>query len=238
MVTTLYLVRHGETEGSGQMRYKGSIDVPMSENGFEQIRSTSAFIKEHLNEASHANYLYDIHRSSGKEKNFADQPNPIDTANETIKLNAVYTSGLSRAATSARIIAGPSGLTPVVLQDLRERHFGIWEGMSFLEINKMHPETFNAWAENPLRFSPTGGESTIEVRDRVIKALDSILNRHQNEHIAVVAHGGVNRIILCHVLGIPLENIFRIEQDFAAVNVIEFWDRYPVVKLLNGGARG
>jgi alpha-ribazole phosphatase len=53
-----------------------------------------------------------------------------------------------------------------------------------------------------------------------------------------VAHGGVNRIILCHIMGIPLENIFRIEQDYGAVNIIEFWDKYPVVKLLNGGTDG
>ncbi|MBI4685856.1 MAG: histidine phosphatase family protein [Nitrospirae bacterium] len=54
--------------------------------------------------------------------------------------------------------------------------------------------------------------------------------------MAVVAHGGVNRIMLCHFLGIPLENIFRIEQDFGSVNIIEFSDKYPVVKLMNGFA--
>jgi alpha-ribazole phosphatase len=43
----------------------------------------------------------------------------------------------------------------------------------------------------------------------------------------------VIRVLLCEMLGIPLENIFRIEQSFAALNVIEIWD-YPVVKLING----
>jgi len=52
--------------------------------------------------------------------------------------------------------------------------------------------------------------------------------------VAIVAHGGVNRIVLCHILGIPLENIFRIEQDYAALNIVEFWEKYPVMKLLNG----
>jgi alpha-ribazole phosphatase/probable phosphoglycerate mutase len=42
----------------------------------------------------------------------------------------------------------------------------------------------------------------------------------------------ITRIILCELLGIPLENIFRVEQDFAALNVIEMWD-YPVVKHIN-----
>ena len=107
--------------------------------------------------------------------------------------------------------------------------------MTFTEIKENYPKEFEAWAGNPLRYSPVDGESTVEVRERAVKAVDSLLSNHNSEHIAIVAHGGVNRIILCHIMGIPLENIFRIEQDFAAVNIIEFWEKYPVVKLINGG---
>ena len=53
------------------------------------------------------------------------------------------------------------------------------------------------------------------------------------ENIAIVSHGGIIRIILCHLLGIPLENIFRIEQDNGALNIVEFYDNYPVAKLIN-----
>lgn len=239
MVTTLYLVRHGETEGSEVKRYKGSIDVPLSEKGIEQIKKVAGFIKK-------------------------------VGANNRLPLQSVYSSPLSRALKSAEIISEPFGLTPIVMADLRERGFGIWEGMSFNEIKDKYPEEFEAWADNPLKYSPIGGESTIEVRDRVINALNKIINNHNSQgtvhitppclpldkgrlggvsgvvesglspsiNIAIVAHGGVNRIILCHVMGIPLENIFRIEQDNAAVNIIEFWERYPVVKLLNGVVRG
>ena len=107
--------------------------------------------------------------------------------------------------------------------------------MTFNEIKEKYPEEFEAWANNPLRYSPIKGESTIEVKDRTIPSLTKILDNHKGENIAVVAHGGVNRIILCHFLGIPLENIFRIEQDYAAVNIVELWDKYPVIKLINGG---
>lgn len=196
MVTTLYLIRHGETEGSEIKRYKGSIDVPLSERGIAQIRSASVFIN-------------------------------------SSKLSAVYCSPLSRALKSAEIIAEPHGLNPLIMPDLRERSFGVWEGMSFDEIKKQYPDEFKAWADNPLRFSPVGGENTLEVRDRVLQSLDKILKKHNGESISIVAHGGVNRVILCDIMGIPLENLFRIEQDFAAVNVIEFWDTYPVVKGLN-----
>jgi alpha-ribazole phosphatase/probable phosphoglycerate mutase len=196
MVTTLYLIRHGETEGSEVKRYKGSIDVPLSERGIAQIRSASVFIN-------------------------------------SSKLSAVYCSPLSRALKSAEIISEPHGLNPVIMPDLRERSFGVWEGMSFDEIKKQYPDEFKAWADNPLKFSPVGGENTLEVRDRALQALDNILKKHNGESISIVAHGGVNRVILCDIMGIPLENLFRIEQDFAAVNVIEFWDTYPVVKGLN-----
>jgi len=148
------------------------------------------------------------------------------------ELKAVYCSGLSRAVKSAEIIAEPFGIKPVVVGELKERNFGAWEGMSFDEIKEKYPGAFGAWADNPLRFSPMGGESTIEVSERAIKIFNELTGRHEGECIAIVAHGGINRVILCDLLGIPLENIFRIEQDYAAVNVIEKWD-YPVIKHLN-----
>ena len=76
------------------------------------------------------------------------------------------------------------------------------------------------------------GESTLEVKERAMKTFNEIVSEHEGESIALVAHGGINRVILCELLGIPLENIFRIEQDFAALNIIELWD-YPVVKHIN-----
>ncbi|NOZ70241.1 MAG: histidine phosphatase family protein [Deferribacteres bacterium] len=148
------------------------------------------------------------------------------------KLKAVYSSCLGRAVKSAEIIAGPHGIQPVVVEGLKERNFGAWEGMTFDEIRRTDPGAFKAWAEDPLRFSPPGGESTIDFSNRALKAFNAIVSAHPGDSIAVVAHGGINRVILCHLLGIPLENIFRIEQDFAALNIIEFWD-YPVVKLMN-----
>jgi alpha-ribazole phosphatase/probable phosphoglycerate mutase len=148
-------------------------------------------------------------------------------------LSAVYCSDLNRARKSAEIIADPYGITPVTVRDLRERSFGIWEGMSFDEIQEKYPQEFNAWAGNPLKFKPMQGESTIEVESRALHIFNEILEKHCGESIAIVSHGGINRVILCHVLGIPLENIFRIEQDFGALNIIEFHDSNPVVRLMN-----
>ena len=242
MVTTLYLIRHGETVGSEIKRYKGSIDVPLSEAGIAQVKEVSAYIANRLRLygiMNHKSYLNDIHASP------PDMPDDKEA-----KLSAVYSSNLSRAVRSAEIIAGPHGLEPVIVPDLRERSFGVWEGMAFNEIKDRYPSEFEAWASDPVKYSPVNGESTIEVCDRAIRALDGIVSKHSagstdrkpsegpDDSIAIVAHGGVNRIILCHLMGVPLENVFRIEQDNAAINIIEFWERYPVIKLLNGGPVG
>ncbi len=229
MVTTLYLIRHGETEGSETKRYKGSIDVPLSAFGIRQIELTAAFVTDHVKSAVRSrqlSYLRDIHTTAS------------DGSEEAGALKAVYTSDLRRAVKSGEIIAAPHGVDVIAVPELRERNFGIWEGMSFTEIRDQYPEEFNAWAENPLKYSPVGGESTTDMSKRVIVALEEVVSAHAGQTVAIVAHGGVNRIILCHVLGMPLEHIFRIEQDNAAVNVIEFWDNYPVVKLINGVFHG
>jgi alpha-ribazole phosphatase len=148
-------------------------------------------------------------------------------------LAAVYSSPLSRALESARVIAMPHGLTPIVDYNLRERHFGIWEGLTFDEISRKYPLEFQRWAENPLEHSPIGGESSREVRDRIMPAVETIVSSHAGERVAIVGHGGVNRIILCELLGMPLEHMFRIEQDNAAVNIVEFHEKYPSIRLVN-----
>lgn len=228
MVTTLYLVRHGATEGSNMKRYTGSIDVPLSEEGIEQARKAALLVMEHLaNSASSRNgsYLKDIH---GKEIGMCAD------SGEAHRLSAVYCSDLARTVKSAEIIAQPYGLIPMESPHLRERSFGIWEGMTFLEIKEKYPDEFASWASNPVEYGPIEGESTLKVKERVVPELERIVKNHTGRNIAIVAHGGINRIVLCHILGMPLENIFRIEQDFGALNIIEFWDKYPVVKLLNG----
>jgi alpha-ribazole phosphatase len=215
-MTKVYLIRHGETEGAESRRYKGHIDVPLSENGIEQIKKVADFI------AGAGPCACPI---QGRPQRVA----PADHI-----LTAVYCSDLSRAIRSAEIVAEPHGLKPVIVEGLKERSFGVWEGMTFDEIKEKWPDAFNSWAANPLQFSPMGGESTMEVRERALKAFDEITGRNKGRDIAIVSHGGVIRVLLCELLGMPLENIFRIDQDYAALNVIELWD-YPVVKLINGG---
>ncbi len=75
-----------------------------------------------------------------------------------------------------------------------------------------------------------------ELRKRVLPALERIIDRHSGEHVCIVAHGGVNRVILADAMGLGLENFFRIEQDYGGLNIIDYFqDGLRVVKMLNGG---
>lgn len=228
MVTTLYLIRHGATEGDDEKRYKGSIDLPLSKKGAEQINKTLNFI---------ISYAQKVRLE--KQRNFLLEKNIKLTEEEDNKrplISAVYTSPLQRAVKSAEILARPFDLKPIELPELTERNFGLWEGMTYLEIREKYPLEFERWAKDPITYSPPMGESTLEVSSRVLKTIEKISKNHKNnnENIIIVAHGGVNRILLCHFLGMPLENIFRIDQDHGSVSIIELWERYPVVKLING----
>jgi len=212
MVTTLYLVRHGVTVGDEPRRYKGSIDIPLSEEGRQQALKTAAFI-----------------RNDAERRILLAEQQGLPPAH----VEALYTSPLSRALQTAEEICSVFGIQPSICPEFRERHFGVWEGMTFYEIQKKYPDEFAAWARNPLDHAPVGGETTRQVEERCIQPLKNLVDQHKGNSLIIVAHGGVNRVMLCHIIGLPLEHLFRLEQDNAAVTIIEFWDHYPVLKLLN-----
>src|SRR4030065_2544140 len=109
MVTTLYLIRHGATEGSETKRYKGSIDVPLSEKGIEQIKGTSVFIQNMIQEAGCNPPLSPLPKGGIKRGDHESCTMHCTSS----KLSAIYCSPLSRALKSAEIIAEPHGLTPI-----------------------------------------------------------------------------------------------------------------------------
>ncbi len=149
-------------------------------------------------------------------------------------LSAIYSSNLQRSIESARILAEMSGLRPRVVPDLREIGFGVWEGLTYEQILERYPEELSAWKKAFNRRRPPGGESMATLRKRVLRALDEILAGHKDgERLAIVAHGGVNRVILCHFLGLPLNRIFSLGQQHGAMNVIELRDGRAVVRVLN-----
>ena len=105
--------------------------------------------------------------------------------------------------------------------------------MSVDEVNEKYPGEIERRFQTIAHSRVDGGESLQELHDRVVPVIEELASRHAGETIAAVCHGGVNRIILCHLLGIPWEKIYRIKQGFAALNVVAFYPDNAVVELVN-----
>jgi broad specificity phosphatase PhoE len=150
-------------------------------------------------------------------------------------VTAVYSSDLIRSAKGGEIIATSLGLGSTAVRTLRERGVGAWEGMTAEEIERQFPEEYRAWRAGFLTYRPPQGESVFDVRDRVLPAYRELVQAHAGQEIALLLHGGVNRIILADALGLDLLHLFRLDQSFGAFNIIEYFeDGGAVVRLLNG----
>ncbi len=152
-----------------------------------------------------------------------------------IPLTAVYSSDLSRSAFGAHLIGDAHGLQPVQDARLRELHIGDWEGLAWDEIQQRWPEAWQARLDDLVNVAPPRGESLLQMAQRVRPVIAELLAQHRGEEIAVVAHGGVNRIILLDAIGAPLTRMFHIEQSYGCRNIIDYFsDSYTTVQLLNG----
>lgn len=108
------------------------------------------------------------------------------------QITAVYSSDLGRAHQTAQSIAQATGIPVVPDEGLRERSFGIFEGKTFDEIHETWPEHAQNWRKRiPEWQPPEGGESLLELRERVTRTMHSLAARHPGQQIVVVAHGGV-----------------------------------------------
>ncbi len=150
-------------------------------------------------------------------------------------LDAVYSSDLSRARESARILAEERGLPVIEDPAFRELSMGAWEGAPVDDLSRREPAALRHWWKDPVCSAPPNGESLRDLACRVLPALERLVRRHAGQTVALVAHGGVNRVILLHHLEAPLEAFHRISQDHACVNRIRFYrDGAWVVELVNG----
>ncbi len=148
---------------------------------------------------------------------------------------AVYCSDLSRCVDGATLLAAGYDLQPITNPELREIDAGDWQGMTWDEILKKHPKLWKKRLKDIVNIPFPNGENLLDVAKRIRPVIQELVDKHQGEEIVVVAHGGVNRIIMLDAIGAPLESLFSIEQDFGCLNSIDYYaDGNSVVRLLNG----
>ncbi len=154
-----------------------------------------------------------------------------------IKLTAVYSSDLQRARLTAEAIARAQKPRQKVnaWPEFRELNLGAWEGLTYADIDKRWPGALEQRMEDLAGYRIEGGESLEDLAARVIPAFRRMVEENPTgSNICLVGHAGVNRVILSRLLGAPLEYIFRLDQQYAALNLIEFFpDGLPLVCRIN-----
>ncbi|HUA99299.1 MAG TPA: histidine phosphatase family protein [Terracidiphilus sp.] len=140
---------------------------------------------------------------------------------DDVPFSLVCSSDLSRSQRTARIIAGNRTERIRPCPAFREISLGAWEGFAFKEIESRFPEEYAARGRDLENWSPPGGESFADCRARVLPALKELLDGAEG-NVLLVAHAGVNRLILCDALGIPTANLMSIGQDYGCVSILEY----------------
>ena len=149
-------------------------------------------------------------------------------------VDAIYSSDLHRAMTTAEVIASRFNLEIIPVKEFREINFGIWEGKEFEVIAKEDPAGFKKFFLQPDMLIFKDGETFAEVQNRAMTMLKRIVHdAGENKHIVIVTHGAVIRTIMAAILEMPLRKIWTIKQHNTAVNILRVDDGAFSLELLN-----
>jgi len=142
-----------------------------------------------------------------------------------LPLDAIYASPMKRTRETARLVAGPRKLEPIIDADLREIDHGRWEGLTRKEVEAKFGEEYGNWEQDPFTFAPEGGESGLSVMARALPVLRSIVVRHPDQSVAVISHKATIRLLLSSLLGIDARGYRdRLDQAPACLNILDFKD--------------
>lgn len=151
----------------------------------------------------------------------------------TEKIDAIYTSNLRRASATAEIIASCHQLAVITCAELHEINFGKFEGLTFKEISQLYPELVKVWLTRDLTFRYPGGESIADLNNRVIKFLDRLEQHTPEETVLIVAHSGILRLLICHLLRIEPWHWRQIRTDLASLSILETYPQGAILNSLN-----
>jgi probable phosphoglycerate mutase len=145
----------------------------------------------------------------------------------------VLSSPMTRCRETAELIAAEMNLSVRIEAELREMDFGLWEGLTFDEVQDRYPDDLRAWKQSP-HAAPTGSAETFAaVLDRMGTLADTLAARYADTSVLVVTHVTPIKALLAHALGAPPQSLFRMELSAAGFSRIAYTGEEASVKLLN-----
>jgi alpha-ribazole phosphatase len=145
------------------------------------------------------------------------------------KIQKVYSSDRKRTIQTAKIIFKKIKIEKI--PDLREMHFGIFEGLIYRQIMKRYPLVYKKWLKDPYDTAIPEGEELREFKKRIVRAFKEIIALNKNKTVAVVAHGGVISAFLNHIL--KSKNFWDHLPNSSSLSIVEYKNGKPKIKLFN-----
>lgn len=135
--------------------------------------------------------------------------------------SAVYTSPLRRCLQTGEAIANACNVPAQYLDDLVDIDYGAWQWRTHDEVRARSPQEFMTWLKAPQWTRFPQGESLADVGARVVEVLRWIIERHPDETVVIVGHDSSNRVLLLHLIGLPLSAYWRLSQDPCGISEID-----------------
>lgn len=148
-------------------------------------------------------------------------------------IDVIYSSPMQRTRVTAEQIAARCGAQVIFDPKLKERPFGIWDGLYFDAIARDYPEQFLAWKKDPVSFVPEGGEPIHAHMERVKAAIRRIVEDHRGQRTVVVSHVGPIRMCLTDALEMPLASYRRLTIDYASVTRVDYGSKQNNLVYMN-----
>ena len=150
------------------------------------------------------------------------------------RIDAIYTSDVSRTRKTAEVIVEGRGIDVRELSDLRERNYGRWEGVTQEEWQATDPEGFAHWKRSPDTYTPPGGERLEDVLARASRAVEYIEQQHSNDDsIVVVGHGASLLVLVVRLLDLPLSYRNNFTLGNTSLSVLDVGEEHTVIHLWN-----
>jgi len=154
-------------------------------------------------------------------ENGIKQAEALRDALKEFKIDAIYTSPLSRAVKTAEIVA--DGKIPVIPHEgFNNIYLGDWEGRKKEEIKNLYPEEWKIWVSEPEKLRKEGMEPLPEVQRRSFEALRKIVEEEPHETFAVVTHRAVLKPLIAACLGLFENYFWKFRVDTASYSVMEY----------------
>lgn len=136
-------------------------------------------------------------------------------------IGRVFSSPMLRVKETMAPLMARRRLEGVEIDDLREVDFGEWTGLRWEEVQELFGVSAFDWLEVLDKGELPGGETAIDLRERVRPCLDRILRESAHQRVVVYCHGGIIRVILGLLLDLPLARMAHFNVEYGSISVVE-----------------